>query len=186
MRYPSRALSVFSALFCLSFSLASQAGEVTIRFPLELWNDVQPSAELRAGDQVTIDYERMRFKEIVDRKLQAERGGTSYVPGWTYASGFHCYGYGCCTYHVPNVEMYARFRANDAFERYDISPAGGKPVLTVPVGAQQLELYFRIERFDVTVYYCGGGPTNAPGSGGSLNVEAYDSVFGANYRFKVR
>lgn len=172
-------------LSVLSFvSVSAFGGDVTVRFPLQLWTTAEVSSSISKGDRVTIDYDRMRFKEIVDRQLQA-RTGTNYIPGWAFASGYHCYGYGCCAYSVPNVEMYVRFNSNDSFVRYDIAATSSQPILTVPHGAEKLELYFRIERFHIAVWYCGGGPTTGTGGGSTLQIEAYDSFFGNNYVFGV-
>lgn len=168
-------------LFLFLTSFSAQAADITVRFPLQFWTAAEVTGPITKGDRVTIDYERMRFKEIVDRQLQASTG-QNYIPGWAFASGYHCYGYGCCAYSVPNVEMYARFRANDSFVRYDIAPSSAQPILTVPHGAEKLELYFRIEQFHVSVWYCGSPNT---GSGSTLQIEAYDSFFGRNYVFEV-
>jgi hypothetical protein len=137
-----------------------------------------PSTPPVRGGQVRVQFDRMRFYDIVDGE---------HSLGY-FSTTFHCYGYGCCEVTVPQAYLHYRFDSG-AFTHVALDAQDGADI-AVPSDAGALEIYFDVPGFSVRTWYCGCdtqcAQDNYDRSSGSFHAHAaYDSDFGANYVFAL-
>ena len=137
-----------------------------------------PTRDLVAGGTVRIQFDRQRFYDVLD--------GTGR-PGY-FSSQFHCYGYGCCDVQLPEVYVHHRFDGG-TFAATPLDAADGAD-LVIPSGAASLEVYFDVPGFEIRTWYCGcddacAEANRAQATPAFHDRAAYDSRYGANYRFDV-
>jgi len=140
------------------------APSATLTFKAD-WS-IAAQGKLAAGSTVSIDYDVARLKAVID--------GAN--PLGYFASKYHCYGYGCCS-HTYDNKLHARFSGGGSFSSVALT---GAPVqITIPQGAQTLELYFETAAM-TTLWYCGGGTGPKTTYGPDV---FYDSNYGKNFLF---
>lgn len=134
------------------------------------WQNVL-SGEVVRGGALAIRYASERMRAIVG---SAQLNGVPY-----FASRYHCYGYGCCSFEYDNA-VHLRFRPDAPFER---QPIGDHPVVvSVPADASQVEVYFDTA-VTTTTWYCGGAEGERYRQ--PTLDSFYDSNYGQNFVYRV-
>jgi hypothetical protein len=151
------------------FAVANPETVGTMGFTAD-WRNVLGGTVARGGT-LLVSYAPARMEAIV---ADAKLNGVPY-----FASKYHCYGYGCCSFEYERA-LHVRFHEGDSFATY---PMGDLPVaLAVPADASRVEVYFDADVY-TTTWYCGGaeGPKyRQPGPD-----RFYDSNFGANFVYTI-
>jgi hypothetical protein len=150
------------------FPVQKPAPSASLSFKADWTIDQQGSP--KRGALVEIGYDTARLVAI------ARGPNPSYS---TFASKYHCYGYGCCDHSYQNT-LRVRFSGGGSFESF---PLDGTPMqVAIPTDAAQLEFYFDTE-VSTQVWYCGSSP---PGPRTTVGPDwFYDSNYGQNYVFPI-
>ncbi|HEY3351819.1 MAG TPA: DUF6209 family protein [Polyangia bacterium] len=132
------------------------------------WRNVQGGTVARGGT-LLVTYAPARLQSIVDGAISQ---------GY-FASKYHCYGYGCCSYALDDT-LYVRFQADGAFASFPVGAAA--VALTVPADATRVELYFETA-VTTTTWYCGGGEGQHYPQG--TQDHFFDSNYGHNFVYTM-
>lgn len=139
------------------FDVAAHFGELLFQAD---WHNVL-SGDVARGGVLQVRYAPQRMQSI------AQSG--SY-----FASKYHCYGYGCCSYTYDN-HVHVRFRPDQPFSDDVIGDAAVE--YRVPMDATRVELYFHTDVSTLT-WFCSGGEGPKSGHGPD---RFYDSNYGENF-----
>ena len=159
---------------------ADGLGATTLIAFNENLSDPAPSSPLVAGSTVGLRYATRRMYKIIDSSLQM---------GY-FASSFHCYGYGCCEVSFPDLRAFYRFNDQGQWIAAQLDKNGAAD-LSIPADARVMEVWFKVDGFDLKSWYCGCDGScsqeNYARAGSSYKSHAaWDSRYGKNFRFDVQ
>ena len=164
---------------------ATPAATSELRFGAS-FEEVRPTAPIYAGEVVRLRFDPQRFYQIINASAGGGYGSYGY-----FASAHHCYGYGCCDVTFPEINVHFRFEGLDDGSWQDGTLGDDNQVdLGIPAEATALDVYFDTPGYDLKTWYCGCDEACAQANRDAATTQnrdfsAWDSRYGANYRFPI-